>query len=442
MTWAIKSPAMCLAPYNTIDVRHSNNKTTDIYQTCCCNLDAKLFVPTPGTDAFAEIKQQQLDGTWPTACHLCQKEEQNGGQSERLRAFAEIPQDRFELFVEKQQVREFEFRIKFSNFCNLACRSCTPDESSTYAKITNTVIDKQYEVDISTDPAHWNFIVTQIPALLKQNHNFFVHFIGGETLVQPGMTKLLTWMVRTKLASKVSVRLTTAMTVCPSQELLDLLSQFRSVDINLSIDSVGENYQYVRWPARFSKIEFNLETLIGYNAPLVIKNGRKVRAPLWKCAISPVFSLNNIFYIDDWLDYWHQWYQQHGFAFHNFVANMTMQTNHLDIQALPETYRPALAAHLRQCLTHPIFSAYPEQLAAVYTFLNFTIGELENNASDPELWQKFLRHTAYFDQKTKLSFAKFNQRLYNILSTSDQEQFQTILSSSAPSLAQAIIFRK
>ena len=151
-----------------------------------------------------------------------------------------------------------------------------------------------------------------------------------------------------------------------------------------------------------------------------------------------------IFYIDDWLDFWYQWYQQRGIVFHNFVANMTMQTNHLDVQALPAQYRPQLIESLRKCLLHPIFETYPAQLAAVYNFLNITIAELENNQPQAELWEKFLRHTAYFDQKTKLSFAIFNQRLYNILSTQDREKFRSIVenTNSESTLTQAMTFTR
>jgi hypothetical protein len=123
---------------------------------------------------------------------------------------------------------------------------------------------------------------------------------------------------------------------------------------------------------------------------------------------------------------------------------MTMDTVHLDIQALPTQYRPLLASRLKICLAHSIFKTYPEHLAAIYTFLTLTIAELENNQYQPELWEKFLRHTAYFDQKTKLSFAEFNQRLYNILSIEDQEKFKTILTntSTSSSLTRAMTFTK
>lgn len=444
MQWALDHPTLCLAPYTTVDIRHSDDKKQPVYQTCCCNLDESLFVPAAGVDVFADIKQQQLEGEWPSACYQCWKEEQNGGQSERLRAFAELPQDRFELFIETQEIKEYEFRVKFSNFCGLACRSCSPFESSTFAKITNSVVNEFYENDISDDPDYWTNITTQIPVLIEKTEYFFVHFIGGETLIQPGMTRLLNWMVEQNIASKVNIRLTTAMSVNPSTELLNLLTQFASVDINLSIDSVGKNYQYVRWPAKFEKIEDNLETLIAFRPKLTVKKGSKILVPKWKCAVSPVFSLNNIFYIDDWLEYWYQWYKRHNVVFHNFVANMTMQTNHLDIQALPAPYRVHLIAQLKDCLLHPIFEAYPDHLAAIYTFLNITIDELENNQPQPELWEKFLRHTAYFDQKTKLSFATLNQRLYNILSVQDQEKFESIYNNinTESTLTQAMTFTR
>jgi hypothetical protein len=83
-------------------------------------------------------------------------------------------------------------------------------------------------------------------------------------------------------------------------------------------------------------------------------------------------------------------------------------------------------------------------MAAIYTFLTLTIAELENNQYQPELWEKFLRHTAYFDQKTKLNFVEFNKRLYNILTEDDQKKFKTILidTDTSSSLTQAMTFTR
>jgi len=426
LNWAKHNSTLCPAPYITMDVRRSQAVTQGVFKTCCCNLDDKLFVPTPGLDPFAEIKQQQFEGQWPAACHQCQWEESHGGVSERVRSFLEMPQDRLQQFILKRSIHEYELRIKFSNFCNLSCRSCSPYESSTYAKTTNSTVNEQFEVDVSDSDEHWQFITEHILEKVGRVPHFFVHFIGGETLVQPGMRKLLTWLIEQGLAPKVNLRLTTALTVNPSDELLNMLSQFNSVDMLLSIDGVGDNYSYIRWPARFDKIKTNLDNLVAYKATLTVSKGRKIMKPLWKCAVSPVFSLNNIMYIDDWLEYWCSWYEQKGFVFHTFVAHLVPQTVHLDLQALPVRYRSQLIELLTNCKSHRIFSQYPDQMRGVYNFLNSSIDELNTLPDDQELWQRFLKHTAYFDQKTKMKFAIFNKRLYSLLNDYDQAQFESM----------------
>lgn len=228
------------------------------------------------------------------------------------------------------------------------------------------------------------------------------------------------------IANQVNLRVTTALTVRPSDDFLNKMSQFKTVDINLSIDSVGENYRYMRWPARFEKIESNLDTLIKHRMRFV----NKTMVPAWKCLLTPVFSLNNIFYIEDWLSYWHTWFNNHGFAFRIQPINLTEHTWHLDVEALPKKYRAPLAALLTQCQQHEIFRRYPDQTRVMFNFLASTIDELENMPHNVNDWNKFLAHTAYFDKKTQQSFAILNQRLYNILDDTDQKLYQTIYDST------------
>lgn len=442
LNWAKQHSALCLSPYSTVDIRFESTQSTSVYQTCCCNLDAKIFTPSPGPDPFVKIKQQQNAEQWPAACFRCQQDEQNGGQSERIRAFVETPRERLISFFDRREIKEFELRVKFSNFCNLSCRSCNSTESSTYARIVNEEIDPGYTQDISEHAEYWQYITDTIRNRIDQHEFFIVHFIGGETLVQAGMHKLLHWMVDQNFAARIGLRLTTALTVNPSNELLNLLSKFREVSILLSIDSVGENYRYVRWPAKFEKIQQNLATLTSYRTELCVSKGQKFFKKPMRISVSPVFSLNNLFYIFDWLDYWYNLYQEQGYAFHNYVATLTMQTSHLDIQALPTEYRPALAQVLTQCIQHDIFQQWPEETKGVYNFLVTTLKELGVTEYQPELWQKYLRLTAYFDQRTKLKFEEFNQRLYNILSSQDLDLWNKIYQQvqNSNSLFQAMHF--
>jgi hypothetical protein len=378
-------------------------------------------VPSPGADPFAEIKEQQLNEQWPEACWRCKKEEDHGGASERINGFMGYIEDRLRSFVEKQTLPEFELRVKFSNFCNLACRSCSETESSTWARVTSTPVSEKYEMDISSSPEHWQLITTTILEKLPEVEHFYVHFIGGESLVQPGMKKLLNWMIAQGIAPRVHLRITTALTVRPGYDLMSKMSQFRDVDINLSIDSVGDNYQYLRWPAKFAKIENNMATLMSHQTTLSIVAGRKTYTPRWRCLITPVFSLNNIMYLDQIMTYWCEQFDQRHYSFPIQPINLTDRTRHLDVEALPVRYRPALIEFLQTCVGHELFKKYPDRTRVLFNFINSTIEELKTMPESQEQWLKFLSHNAYFDKKTDQSFAMLNERLYNLLDAADKE---------------------
>jgi hypothetical protein len=424
LLWAEQNPTLCIYPYVTLDTRYSEFSAEPMYKTCCCNLDDRTFVPSSGADPFAGIKEQQLNGQWPDACWRCKSEEDHGGTSERVKGFLSYIENRLRNFVEKQTLTEFELRVKFSNFCNLACRSCAETESSTWAKITNTPVSEHYEVDISSSPAHWELITKTIQEKLPEVEHFYVHFMGGESLVQPGMKKLLSWMIDQGIASRVHLRVTTALTVRPGSDLLSKMSQFRNVDINLSIDSTGTNYQYVRWPAKFEKIENNLATLMSHQTILSIVSGKQTYTPRWSCLITPVFSLNNIMYLDQFMDYWCAWFDQQHYSFPIHPINLIERTSHLDIEALPRQYRVQIIQYLQTCLGHNIFKQYPDRTQLLYNFIDSTINELLTRDESQEQWLKFLSHTAYFDKKTEQSFAIHNERMYNILTVEDQTRFQ------------------
>jgi len=386
LLWAEQNPTLCIYPYVTLDTRYSEFSSEPVFKTCCCSLDDRTFVPSAGADPFADIKEQQLNEQWPEACWRCKSEEDHGGASERVNGFLGYIEDRLKSFVEKQTLPEFELRVKFSNFCNLACRSCTETESSTWARITNTPVSEQYEIDISTSPEHWELITTTILEKLPKVEHFYVHFIGGESLVQPGMKKLLNWMIAQGIAPRVHLRVTTALSVRPGYDLMSKMSQFRDVDINLSIDSVGDNYQYLRWPAKFEKIENNLATLMSH-----------------------------------FMTYWSAWFDQQHYSFPIQPINLIDRTQHLDIEALPIRYRATLIKFLQTCLEHKIFRKYPNQTRMLFNFISSTIEELKNMPESHEQWLKFLSHNAYFDKKTDQSFAMLNERLYNLLDAPDKE---------------------
>jgi hypothetical protein len=415
--WARDNPSLCLFPWSMFDIRRSIVPGGKVNVTCCCNLDEfKLSNQNNPDDPLEHTKNSINSGTLPVECHRCTAEEQHGGTSERIRRIlAEKDQD-LERFKETRYVNSYGVRVKFSNLCLQACRSCHPHDSSVWHKLSRDPNPNLFEKDVADDPEFWTLITESISREIDLHSDFHIDLMGGETLIQTGADKLINWVCEQGYQDRIEVRITTSLSALPERVLLNL-TKFKRVLFMLSVDSVGDNYRYVRWPVEFSKIEENLNYLIDF--------GDRHQAH-FNFMITPVFSLNNIFYIRDFIEYWHQWFIQRGRSFFMMNTNITMPTAYLDIQALPKKYRNILKATLTDCLNHAIFTDYPKDTGHIYNFLNSTIRELSVWEDNPQLWNLFLKFTAEFDRRTNTSFSQLNSRLYNILDTTDQQVFNTM----------------
>ena len=415
LAYAKANPTLCLFPYNTLDLRKSTNDPKRLVTTACCNLGEIFYNPDTIDDPFRSIKDSMNAGVLPSECQNCISEESNGGMSERIRGLTTEFESAVRRFGETRIPRTFELRIKFGTKCMQACRSCSPTESSLWSKFSGSTAFTHMEADITDIDEYWQLITSTVLNKLKQGTEFYLHCIGGETFVQPGMKKLLNWVIENNLQQQVGLRMTTSLSTIPDG-LIEQIQQFREIDTVLSIDSTGDNYQYVRWPVQFDKIEENLLRLQQY----IIDNN----LPKWQLAVSPVFTLNNIFYIDQYLDYWYRHFEKYNTNFPIYPTNVTMYTQHLDIQSLPVRYRTLLKQQLTDCMSHELFGdRYRHRTGGLQHFIESTIQELDKWPEDNQLWQTYLTFSAEYDVRSNTDLAILNSRLYNILTAEDQELF-------------------
>jgi hypothetical protein len=412
LEWARAHPSACLFPYNALQVRQSWRSEGEMSIRCCCNLDINEYDLSKNVDPFFDLKQSMAQGELPILCNKCITEEANGGQSERIRSLLSVGEDDLEEFVATKKIKGFDFMVVFSNVCNLSCRSCEPTSSTMYSRITRNHDTEYLQQDITDIDSFWSLITNTILEKIYQQDYFDLHLMGGESLIQPGLEKLFDWLIEKDLAKDITLKLTTALTANLTDKLVGYFKQFKFVRFNLSIDSVGNNYHYVRWPAQFSKIERNVNHIVD-----TLEHNK------FGCSLDPVFSLNNIFYIDDYLDYWYNWFEQTGQKFEIINTNLTTQTNLIDIQALPIRYRSTLEQKLKQCLNHAIFKKYSRGTLHLYGFITSTISELKTWPNDEKLWNRFLKHTAEFDRRTNTKFSVLNSRLYDLLEIKDRDLF-------------------
>jgi sulfatase maturation enzyme AslB (radical SAM superfamily) len=85
----------------------------------------------------------------------------------------------------------------------------------------------------------------------------YLHFIGGETVITPAFVKILEHLIQKGLHRDVILGFTTNLTVY-NKSTISLLKQFKDVHVGLSIETMNDINDYIRWP---SKIELVKEIL-------------------------------------------------------------------------------------------------------------------------------------------------------------------------------------
>lgn len=402
LTWARENPAACLAPFSGLSLRAHYTNDPGVRYSCCCNLDVKDIPPSQQQDFFQNLRSTMQQGQLHTACGLCYQDEQRGAVSERIRYWLDYPDQEFDRFLQQWHSDVFEIKVKFSNLCPMACRSCDGAESSTYAQITQDhSVYEHIRQDFTLDNGNWHEVQQSVMQVANSYARPVLHLIGGEPLVQPGCERLMSWMQQQDLCSRFELRLTTSWAVNLSNEFLSLMKHFRHVTFLLSIDSTGANYQYVRWPVKWEKVERNLEKLI------------QIRPTLQSSSVHlvPVFSLNNAFYIKDYLDYFKDWQEQHQIPV--VISNQHLyQPEHLQLEILPEPYRQELSESIVRCLQHPMVATQP----VLRSSLQSTVDQLRASFTDQSIFSAYLKHTAEFDVRTRTNLQDYNDRLWNLLS--------------------------
>jgi hypothetical protein len=409
--WLKENQHLCAKPFHT--VQFSGAWNGDFQVGPCCNYVKNITSIPKNGNLFEDLKSDILAGMASKHCARCFAHEKSNDYSERVRDMADWSQDMVESFLSKAQSNNFNLGVKFSNFCNLACRSCNPSSSSLYAKIKNISVPSTVSTDISQIPELWDQLLEYTKYLSETQDNLCIGLIGGETMIQRGAELYIEFLSSLPKSKNISLSFTSNFTTI-SPKLLQHKNKFARVDITASIDSTGENYHYVRWPAKFSKIQDNLELYYSLKDP---------DDHLSTVTIATVFSLNNIFYINEYIDFLQDIVKKDP----SLILHILLLNNHpsLLVENLPVRYRNELFLVLKQAMENPLMATH--NLVPLRLFVENTIKFITSDDPGVNKFHQFLKETAEFDARTKCHLEQFNSRLHNILSDEDRTIYQNYL---------------
>lgn len=194
---------------------------------------------------------------------------------------------------------------RWTNLCNFACVYCSPEFSSRWAD------ELAVEQDRPTDIAYANFKQYVFDHASELQH---VYLAGGEPLLMKENLELLELLQRVN--PDVNLRINSNLSKTNTQ-VFDRVCEFKNVHWIVSIESVEQRFEYIRYGSTWQDFVDNLST--------INQLGHKI-------------SFNMLYFLLNYLDVFDclRWLQHQGFHNNSFVLGALTGPTHLDVRHLPD----------------------------------------------------------------------------------------------------------
>lgn len=165
--------------------------------------------------------------------------------------------------------------IRPGNVCNLKCRICSYEYSSSWSKDSYLLEDVDIPYKDSNQfkqiaKCEW-FDSDDIWNNVKGLEDIqFINFLGGEPLMASKHINLLEKLVNSLDPRKVKIGYNTNGSKRPTQHHIDLLKKFKNVQFTVSTDDLGKRMEYQRKGAVWTEHESNIDFLIAQGFYVVI----------------------------------------------------------------------------------------------------------------------------------------------------------------------------
>ena len=266
-----------------------NNNTTSFTVSPCCFFRGDRFEINLDQDLSSQLNAHRAH--WMTAdvtrdCKTCIDAEEQNTPSYRLASFDAIQglDNRLEFLT-----------VAVNKQCNLACASCDAASSSFWYQenARHSLVQKLAIRQMHQEDRNGVIADKFVQLLAEQDLTAltYIKFGGGEPLMSDTHTRIMELISD---PSKVTVQYTSNFSIMPSKAVLRLWEKFKLVKWVASIDGVGEQFSFLRWPYQWEKLE-----------PFVVDAIKKVPGNVIfgvEHTINPL----NVFYFDQFCSWFEQ----------------------------------------------------------------------------------------------------------------------------------------
>lgn len=279
--------------------------------------------------------------------------------------------------------------LKPGNVCNLGCRHCDANVSSGWYKDDYTINFSNLSYDqylekfritknsYSNDNLNWEII--------KKWSKEVVHWdlYGAEPLLISPLLDSLQSAVSYGTAESQTVHINTNGTVW-RDEFIELFKNFKSVNLDISVDGINQQFEYLRYPARFDIV---FDNILKYkNLSATYKN--------IQISITVTVSIYNVLYLEEIRKFFNDYKINCSF-------NLLHNPEYLNIRALPDNAKEEVKNHLSTKFNH--YLKHP-----MIDFINMPL-------DDKNLIKEFFKVTNEYDKQRGQRFCNTFPEMYTLI---------------------------
>jgi organic radical activating enzyme len=326
------------------------------------------------SDEMKKFRLDVLNGvSRPDICDTCYQGDAGGfksyrtGQNENLN-------DLIESSIEAMKPDGYlepklkSWDIRYSNLCNLKCRTCGDAYSTTWSKE-----NADFNGDTYTELKA--FEEDKDPLENQYENVERIYFAGGEPMIMPEHYATLTKLIDMDRAKEIHLYYNTNMTKLNynKHHMPDYWKEFKEVRLGLSIDHYGHRAEYIRnGSVKWNKIETNIRILRGYS-----------NLKYW---IQPTVSLMNVYTLTD----------MHKYFFENdlmpdvdsIMFNILYNSQHWSVKILPRNIKDTIQEKIRVHIEW-----FKEKNGSPHVIEQFIVlSKYLDEAFEPNVEKKFIKN--------------------------------------------------
>lgn len=361
----------CPWMYNAISI-------TDNTILPCCRFQKDIIISNNLMEEYkngelADFRTRLESGEKLKECYECWLDEECGRESMRQQGLSRWGDST------KVNLRYAEFQL--DNTCNLRCITCNSYYSSSWTKDERIMFNETFfETNKNKKNLYEHIDLDNLET---------VKLFGGEPLLSKNIANLCKKLSVLKNLNKMEVVINTNATRIPSEYVEKVFLNCGALNINLSIDALGDLNHFIRYPAPWKKL---LQNLKYFENLLDIRTSGTTNI-----AIHTVAYIYNINYIAEIQNFF-----KDNFPKFSLRIDPLIKPKYLSIINLPNDYKSVIKQYLN---------------TNNYQFLIQYLDRDEEN-----LFDYFIENHKKLIELRKVDFSILNPLLYNYIKNYPQVQ--------------------